>query len=104
MPEEPVRIETDDKGTMEDVNAYLVEARSRGGHSGSPAFLFYPMVGPTFINPTPPAPLLLGMVQGHFESSTDLALPGDIGLPRRENAGMAVVIPAQDIADLLLQR
>lgn len=103
MPEEPVYVELDGKGRQGYVDAYLIEARSRGGHSGAPAFLFYPMhAGPTFVASPRPKPQLLGLVQGHFEAPTkDLAIPGDYG-PRPDNAGMAVVIPAQHIVDLLM--
>lgn len=79
------------------VDAYLVEARSWGGHSGSPAIL---------VREHGPAGLL-GIVSGHFTIPEDVVFEGDIadqGSARVPvNAGMAIVTPAQHIADLLLR-
>jgi hypothetical protein len=89
------------------VDAFLVEARSWGGHSGSPAFIYFPanrVAGQLLLNPPPPA--LLGLVHGHYEIKQEVALIGDIlgsgNVP--VNAGIAVVIPAQKIIDTLMQQ
>lgn len=102
MPLEKIRVGAP---IMADIDAYLVEARSWGGHSGSPAFVYFPpdrhlgsiMVGGSEI-------LLLGLVHGHYEIPQDVAFIGDIlGSGRVPiNAGMALVIPAQAIIDTLM--
>ncbi len=40
MPHEPIKVK--DLRVASEIDAYLVEARSWGGHSGSPAFVYYP--------------------------------------------------------------
>lgn len=93
-----------DQTTM--VDAYLVEARSWGGHSGSPAFVYYADSDrqETIVARPTPAPKLLGLVHGHYEVKSDVKFRGDIlgsgTVP--VNAGMAAVIPSQHIIDLLM--
>jgi hypothetical protein len=92
-----------------DLRAYLAEARSWGGHSGSPVFVSYSVtrqpgqitglnvsgrIGPQF---------LLGLVQGHYDIDQEVSFIGDTGTGTvAVNAGMAVVIPGQEILDLLM--
>jgi len=119
MPNEPVRIENADK-SKSSVEAFLVEARSWGGQSGSPAFVFFPPDRqPGFLTmgkinttgdgellvPDHEMPQLLGLVQGHFDLKADVAFANDsygsAHVPL--NAGVAVVIPAQKIVDTLME-
>lgn len=104
MPKEKVRVEIDRRGGTALVHAYLVEARSHSGHSGSPAFLYMDIPAWTTIEHRTYPPALLGLVQGHFDSTSDLDLLGDIRKVRKENAGMAVIIPASAILRLLIER
>lgn len=107
MPYEKIAVTLDpgsDATTL--VDAYLAEARSWGGHSGSPAFIYYPPdrePSRIVVGGNPPA--LLGLVHGHYEIKQDVAFIGDIlgsgKVPL--NAGIAVVIPAQKIIDTLMQ-
>jgi hypothetical protein len=107
MPHEKIAVKLDpgsDATTL--IDAYLVEARSWGGHSGSPAFIYYPPdrdPARIVVGGNPPA--LLGVVHGHYEIKQDVAFIGDIlGSGKVPiNAGMAVVIPAQKIIDTLMQ-
>jgi hypothetical protein len=119
MPNEPVPIKNADD-SVSHVDAFLVEARSWGGQSGSPAFVFFPATrrlgslhlpplgetsgGDVFI-PDDVRPRLLGLVHGHFDIKTDVAFSGDVygsaHVPL--NAGVAIVIPAQKIVDTLMQ-
>jgi hypothetical protein len=92
------------------VDAYLVEARSWGGQSGSPAFVsFTPdrelMVTGKFRQEGLTG-ILLGLVHGHYEIKTDVEFIGDITGSGHVNvnAGMAAVIPAQKIRDTLMER
>lgn len=108
MPHEKVSVKFDpgsDATTL--IDAYLVEARSWGGHSGSPAFIYYPPdreSGNLFIGRRPLA--LLGLVHGHYEIKQDVAFIGDIlGSGKVPiNAGMALVVPAQRIIDTLMEQ
>jgi hypothetical protein len=110
MPREPVEIRNADKSPLL-VPAYLVEARSWGGQSGSPAFVWLSSTrNPGYINlqaidPSKPLPLdavprLLGLVCGHFELKRDVGFMEETGNLEsiRMNAGVAIVIPAPSIA------
>jgi hypothetical protein len=88
------------------VDAYLVEARSWGGHSGSPVFVYFPPdreLGVISVGGGPRI-MLLGLVHGHYELPQPVDLTGDIfGSGKVSmNAGIAVVIPAQAITELLM--
>jgi hypothetical protein len=134
MPE-PVRVVHQGKDAQgqewrweQEINGYLVEARSWGGVSGSPAFVYFPadrFAGGVVISSNPDGqpwayqdfddppqpehdtadqwPKLLGIVSSHFDITQDVALSGDVfGEARVQlNAGIAVVVPAQDIMELL---
>lgn len=131
-PLEPVAIKLSDDPADEsvtEINGYLVEARSWGGHSGSPAFWYYPGVQAHFI-PDPRVqnmdrnerrrkglsadsqiPLsremgilaLLGLVSAHFGIKQEARTEGDIlgRVITDINAGIAVVTPAHYIRRLL---
>jgi len=104
MPDEKLHIELGDSAAR--IRAYLVEARSWGGHSGSPAFVYFPpdRFGDRIQLQTQVPIFLLGIVQGHYEIKSDVAFLGDIlGSGKVPvNAGMAVVVPAQEINDILM--
>lgn len=83
------------------MNAYLIEARSLGGLSGSPVFIH------THVRPQM---FLFGVMHGHWElSDTQGANPdtemhedfGDEG--QKVNMGIAIVVPAVDILATLNQ-
>jgi hypothetical protein len=105
MPHEPLRVK--DLSVAREIDAYLVEARSWGGHSGSPAFVYYPpdRFGHSITLPASGLPVyLLGLVHGHYNITSDVEFVGDF-LGRGEvpiNAGMAVVVPSQKIIDVLM--
>jgi hypothetical protein len=101
----PVKLNPDEERVP--VDAYLVEARSWGGHSGAPAFVsFTPhrelMVRGYTRDSGPPAKLL-GLVNGHYDMDTDVKFMGDMPGSGKVplNTGIAIVIPAQKILDLL---
>ena len=105
MPYEPIRVK--DLSVASEIDAYLVEARSWGGHSGSPAFVYYPpdRFGHSIsVAPTGLPVFLLGLVHGHYDIKSDVSFTGDF-LGKGEvpvNAGMAVVVPSQKIIDVLM--
>lgn len=103
MPEEPV--DTRDLGP---IAAYLVEARSIGGLSGSPVFV---QLGNTRIRGNivsmggPNRFYWLGLMHGHF----DLKVKGDDTLiedalsDERVNMGIAIVVPVDKILEVINQ-
>jgi hypothetical protein len=103
MPEEPVRTK---QGRMA---AYLVEARSLGGLSGSPVFVSLGGVRTSGNATVLGAGLrffLLGMMRGHWDR--ELEPEGDAALDshlRQElvNMGVAIVVPAEKINKIIDQ-
>jgi len=91
MPDEPLPTET---GNME---AYLIEARSIGGLSGSPAFVYE----------TVPVGLgnfyLLGLMHGHWDippgKKNDFHINDEIF--GKVNMGIAIVVPAKIILEVI---
>jgi hypothetical protein len=81
------------------MDAYLIEARSIGGLSESPAFVYrtVPFCTGNFY--------LLGLIHGHRdiapELKNDLDMPHD--LFEKVNMGIAIVVPAKKILEVLNQ-
>lgn len=83
-------------------DAYLVEARSIGGLSGSPVFVHHPL-------PNPPGATrfwLLGLMHGHFDIKNlneDIIVDSLGGVSAGINTGVGVVIPVEKILETLDQ-
>jgi hypothetical protein len=104
MPDEKV-----DTNTFGSIDAYLIEARSIGGLSGSPVFVHLGIVrniqgqirhasNPTGIF------YLLGLVHGHWdipENATDNMTEDISG--GKINMGIAIVVPAVKIFEIINQ-
>ncbi len=95
MPDEPVPTRT---GA---IDAYLIEARSIGGLSGSPAFVRRTVsagIGRSY---------LLGLMHGHWdvppEARDDEVAQADEEAQGKVNMGIAVVVPATKILEVLNQ-
>jgi hypothetical protein len=101
MPHEPVNV---DLRNASRIDAYLVEARSWGGHSGSPVFVYFPAdrQGNSITVSVQVPIFVLGLVHGHHDIVQDVNMLGDIGGTVPLNAGMAVVVPSQKIIDVLM--
>lgn len=105
MPEE--KIPTKKFGSIE---AYIVEARSIGGLSGSPAFVHLGgarQVGGTIQIGGGSTFHLLGLMHGHWdlsidESNTDV-IASDSIKKEAVNMGMAIVVPAEKIMEIINQ-
>jgi len=107
MPDEQISVCMDpgDSTNRTLIDAYLVEARSWGGQSGSPAFQFatFGKNNPNYLNQKAPWQRshdvrVLGLVHGHYD------IPQAIESYDEKvdiNAGIAIVVPAQAIIDLL---
>ena len=97
MPQEPVPT------NMGNIDAYLIEARSIGGLSGSPAFVRATVslgMGKFY---------LLGLMHGHWDIPADAIDDSAAEDQRSEvygrvNMGIAIVIPAKKILDVLNQQ
>jgi hypothetical protein len=106
MPREPVRVQVSrHPSTFREVEAYLTEARSWGGQSGSPAFLSFgpdrhAQRGRLVAGGVKFA--LLGLVQGIWTvpAGADAPDPGGEGVAEI-NMGISVVIPAYKITETL---
>ena len=92
IPDEPVPT------SIGDIEAYLVEARSIGGLSGSPAFVretVYEGIGSFY---------LLGLMHGHWDipakNRNDVM---DVYSRGTVNMGIAIVVPAKKILEVLNQ-
>jgi hypothetical protein len=107
MRDEPVKTEAGS------VSAYLIEARSIGGHSGSPVFvnMLAPRAHQTTSSHSLPLPgelkdyYLLGLIRGYLLAK-DSGEYATVDHPKEDlwvNSGIATVIPAQDIWDTLSQ-
>jgi hypothetical protein len=93
------------------VDAYLIEARSIGGLSGSPAFVHLPAIrvmdGKPLRSEKPTFQLyLLGLIHGHFDIedlNSDVALEDQSDATSGINAGIGVVIPVEKIIETIMQ-
>jgi hypothetical protein len=82
-----------------DTTAYLAEARSIGGLSGSPVFTH---LGGEFIKPVH----FIGLVHGHYDLMTD-ASPASADVligsesDKNINMGIAIVVPSDAIVEVI---
>jgi hypothetical protein len=102
MPEEPVSTKL---GPMD---AYLIEARSIGGLSGSPVFVNFGAwrrQGNQHLMHSGYGGALLGLMHGHFDVkdlNSDVVTDED-GSTAGIHSGIGVVVPAPKIAETLMQ-
>ncbi len=101
MPEEPVATK------IGDIEAYLVEARSIGGLSGSPVFVH---LGPMREDPVTGSYqmlergqfFLLGLMHGHWKVELAAVGTDDAG-EEAVNMGIAIVVPISKVLDIINQ-
>jgi hypothetical protein len=105
MPDEPI----DSK--IGSLDAYLVEARSIGGLSGSPVFVnlgLYRRVGGTLMQAQDGQSVfrLLGLMHGHYQLKAPVTNAAELdGLSDEAiNMGIAIVVPADRIKDVVNRR
>lgn len=88
-----------------DMDAYLIEARSIGGLSGSPAYIRGTVSVPDTDNilATDAEYYLLGIVHGHWQIRENDLNTTDMQIVRREglNVGIAIVTPAYKVLETL---
>lgn len=100
MPNEPL---VDSRGQKKE--SFLVESRSSSGYSGSPVFVHIPNYETRFEGHPRGVVLLLGINWGHPELYDEI-LEADgtvnrLGWQVKTNTGMAAVVPAWHLSDLL---
>ena len=104
MPDEPIRLRRDKDNTFEQF-AYLVECRSWGGHSGSPAiWAWHGIMGKGELTfPMGVIQGFMGLVSAHYEIPVKAVKKGDIlgEIITDVNAGIGVVTPSHFVMELL---
>jgi hypothetical protein len=100
-PHEPIPLELA-PNQPRSVDAFVVEAQSWGGQSGSPVFMYWPHFREwQEQDKGARGPWLLGLVHGSFKTDEPIrkpvGIPGDWGFGA--NAGLTVVIPATTILE-----
>jgi hypothetical protein len=97
--------------SLGEMDAYLIEARSIGGLSGSPVFLnlgIIRMVKGQIVHATKgPIILFMGLIHGHFDVKTNAVdmnnvLDGNGLTTEQINTGVAIVVPFRVIEKVLL--
>lgn len=106
MLTEKVRLDVAPGTMSQPLDAYLVEAQSWGGQSGSPAFVHFAInrqPGMIVFNAATQAQfMLLGLVHGHDDIGRAVVVEGEAtkaSVPI--NSGIAIVIPADHIGDVI---
>jgi len=100
MPEEPVQTKA-----LGAIDAYLVEARSIGGLSGSPVFVHLAGVRKGSLTLGQEPIYWIGLMHGHFDLErleTDV-VESDILMDIKVNMGIAIVVPVSKILEVLNQ-
>lgn len=100
MPSEPVST------SLGPMSAFLIEARSIGGLSGSPVLVQRPPIaslGGEIVIGGGPDVQLLGLMHGHFDATLgSRSLPAPPATEEaRINMGVGIVVPARQILDIL---
>ncbi len=94
-------------GVRCEIEAHLVEARSIGGLSGSPVFVYLGNFRPSNAKRTEAEIFLLGLMHGHWdvESKPDEYEEDEVSLEKQEkvNMGIAIVIPSTKIVEVINQ-
>jgi len=111
MPGEPITLPRWANSGSFSVKAYLVECRSWGGHSGSPAFWAFPRSVKRKLGEKDEMWAMdyvqgfLGLVSAHFDITRKAETSGDIlgEIKVGINAGIAVITPAEAIRELLMR-
>lgn len=105
IPSEKIRVPAQGGSPEMEMDAILAEAAAWGGQSGSPVFIYYSIDRHLFtgdrLQGQLPRPALLGLIHGHYTVSESIR--GDEYVSGRVplNAGIAIVVPAQKVIDLL---
>jgi hypothetical protein len=99
-----------DKDTGTYYRAFLIEARSIGGLSGSPVFMALKKRGvqmhpaPRGFNAMTHSMIMVGLIRGHFDLADQDSSLTDFGGNQLErlNSGIAIVTPIQEVEKVLM--
>ena len=93
-----------------DMDAFLIEARSIGGLSGSPVFINFGAMrqvgNSTLLGAPGPQHVLLGLIHGHFDVKKNDISSDQItedAIKDSVNAGIAIVVPFEAIKETISQ-
>jgi hypothetical protein len=109
IPNELIRIPGQGAMPAMEFSAILAELGSWAGQSGSPVFVYFRLDRNLFTGDTiqmkMPNPRLLGLIHGHYTLPQNVIdLSGEVSKARVQlNSGIAIVIPATAILDVLEQ-
>jgi hypothetical protein len=100
IPDEPIPVHL-----FGDMDAYLIEARSIGGLSGSPVILLKPVYLLDDAKKVVTAQMyLLGLIHGHWDVPPESIIDEsdmESGISAHVNMGIAIVVPAQKIIEII---
>jgi hypothetical protein len=89
---------------MGDIDAYLIEARSIGGLSGSPVFVNLSGVRHGNLSLVGSKFFLLGLMHGHFDSEISKKSVDEVPLAAETvNMGIGVVVPIEKVVETINQ-
>ncbi|HUP25000.1 MAG TPA: hypothetical protein VNB06_18925 [Thermoanaerobaculia bacterium] len=108
MPKEALNLGGDDSFASMKFRAIFAELGSWGGQSGSPVFVYFSVDRGLFagseLQLTIPTPRLLGLIHGHYTVPQKLAgAPATLGVHVPLNSGIAIIVPASEILEVLAQ-
>ena len=103
MPEEKIHV-----GGFGDIDAYLIEARSIGGLSGSPVFVQKAPVKVVdkelYVSQVDHIYFWLGLIHGHFQVEPKKEVVNDLAAEEAQiNMGIAIVVPAIKVIETINQ-
>jgi len=102
IPEEKLPAEVG-PNQREEVEGYLIETLSWGGCSGAPVFVDYLDTSATSFDPYEVGRVrLLGLISSHFDVQREVKSDADTKFNLPLNGGIALVVPAQAIVDILM--
>jgi hypothetical protein len=100
VPEEKIVADLGPEQKQKEVEGYLIECLSWGGCSGAPVFVDYLDPSAVSKDPYEVGPTrVLGIISSHFDVHRTIDSEEDMLVPN--NGGIAVVVPAQGIVDLI---
>lgn len=106
LPDEPIRVPGDGHLPAMEFRAILAELGSWGGQSGSPVFVYFSVDRDLFagneLKLAIPNPRLLGVMHGHYNFPQPVSgLADDQAAQVHLNSGIAIIVPAAAILDVL---
>lgn len=108
IPNEPIRVPSNGPLPSMEFSAFLAELGAWPGQSGSPVFIYFSIDRHLFagerLQMQIPNPRLLGLIHGHFNFPGSVRSSDGVTAASADlNSGIAIVVPASGILDVLSQ-